>query len=178
MFLFFKQKTAYEMRISDWSSDVCSSDLTKDYGSVSVVGSSRIEVYRVASESGYLNTLTAFGSGPISEPGPQPVSGWTPNDLVASTPLFSGDLSGAINFFSNGAGDPLTFNSFQVGIFLPTGFQGSSYQTQHLWVGFDDSRYIDPNDNHDDYIIRISALPASEERRLGKECDRPGRFRG
>src|SRR3546814_11743874 len=28
IFFFFKQKTAYEMRISDWSSDVCSSDLT------------------------------------------------------------------------------------------------------------------------------------------------------
>src|SRR3546814_8253871 len=28
-FFFFKQKTAYEMRISDWSSDVCSSDLHK-----------------------------------------------------------------------------------------------------------------------------------------------------
>src|SRR3546814_4525829 len=28
-FFFFKQKTAYEMRISDWSSDVCSSDLRK-----------------------------------------------------------------------------------------------------------------------------------------------------
>src|SRR3546814_14736072 len=28
MCFFFKQKTAYEMRISDWSSDVCSSDLT------------------------------------------------------------------------------------------------------------------------------------------------------
>src|SRR3546814_2417684 len=27
-FFFFKQKTAYEMRISDWSSDVCSSDVT------------------------------------------------------------------------------------------------------------------------------------------------------
>src|SRR3546814_15940878 len=27
MFFFFKQKTAYDMRISDWSSDVCSSDL-------------------------------------------------------------------------------------------------------------------------------------------------------
>src|SRR3546814_11467987 len=27
MFFFFKQKTAYEVRISDWSSDVCSSDL-------------------------------------------------------------------------------------------------------------------------------------------------------
>src|SRR3546814_3269076 len=32
-FFFFKQKTAYEMRISDWSSDVCSSDLrpSKDF---------------------------------------------------------------------------------------------------------------------------------------------------
>src|SRR3546814_3262935 len=28
---FFKQKTAYEMRISDWSSDVCSSDLFADF---------------------------------------------------------------------------------------------------------------------------------------------------
>src|SRR3546814_6723488 len=28
-FFFFKQKTAYEMRISDWSSDVCSSDLDR-----------------------------------------------------------------------------------------------------------------------------------------------------
>src|SRR3546814_4378562 len=29
-FFFFKQKTAYEMRISDWGSDVCSSDLGRD----------------------------------------------------------------------------------------------------------------------------------------------------
>src|SRR3546814_4698445 len=34
LFFFFKQKTAYEMRISDWSSDVCSSDLTKRDGLV------------------------------------------------------------------------------------------------------------------------------------------------
>src|SRR3546814_7033947 len=32
IFFFFKQKTAYEMRISDWSSDVCSSDLVQDVG--------------------------------------------------------------------------------------------------------------------------------------------------
>src|SRR3546814_12479573 len=32
MFFFFKRKTAYELRISDWSSDVCSSDLlVRDY---------------------------------------------------------------------------------------------------------------------------------------------------
>src|SRR3546814_8168288 len=30
IFFFFKQKTAYDMRISDWSSDVCSSDLKSD----------------------------------------------------------------------------------------------------------------------------------------------------
>src|SRR3546814_7228609 len=32
IFFFFKQKTAYEMRISDWSSDVCSSDLVAALG--------------------------------------------------------------------------------------------------------------------------------------------------
>src|SRR3546814_7653567 len=32
VFLFCKHKTAYEMRISDWSSDVCSSDLNVDCG--------------------------------------------------------------------------------------------------------------------------------------------------
>src|SRR3546814_4662471 len=46
-FFFFKQKTAYEMRISDWSSDVCSSDLkaladaglkASDIGEVVLVG--------------------------------------------------------------------------------------------------------------------------------------------
>src|SRR3546814_17270926 len=31
LFFFFKQKTAYEMRISDWSSDVCSSDLARGF---------------------------------------------------------------------------------------------------------------------------------------------------
>src|SRR3546814_2146060 len=31
IFFVFKQKTAYEMRISDWSSDVCSSDLHRDH---------------------------------------------------------------------------------------------------------------------------------------------------
>src|SRR3546814_2970722 len=39
-FFFFKQKTAYEMRISDWSSDVCSSDLQvrNSYGPDATLG--------------------------------------------------------------------------------------------------------------------------------------------
>src|SRR3546814_12331057 len=36
LFFFFKQKTAYEMRISDWSSDVCSSDLPGAGGRVAL----------------------------------------------------------------------------------------------------------------------------------------------
>src|SRR3546814_19726828 len=36
-FFFFKQKTAYEMRISDWSSDVCSSDLLARIGIGAIV---------------------------------------------------------------------------------------------------------------------------------------------
>src|SRR3546814_2113641 len=39
-FFFFKQKTAYEMRISDWSSDVCSSDL-RAHGPACRVGRER-----------------------------------------------------------------------------------------------------------------------------------------
>src|SRR3546814_5098768 len=34
VFFFFKQKTAYEMRISDWSSDVCSSDLLARFAAI------------------------------------------------------------------------------------------------------------------------------------------------
>src|SRR3546814_3019673 len=34
VFFFFKQKTAYEMRISDWSSDVCSSDLDRAFPTI------------------------------------------------------------------------------------------------------------------------------------------------
>src|SRR3546814_16454111 len=39
---FFKQKTAYEMRISDWSSDVCSSDLDGSYA----IGATKAETIR------------------------------------------------------------------------------------------------------------------------------------
>src|SRR3546814_13407789 len=45
MFFFFKQKTAYEMRISDWSSDVCSSDLN-DGGGPFAVGLARMLLHQ------------------------------------------------------------------------------------------------------------------------------------
>lgn len=131
---------------------------TNDYGSVDVVGTpAKVSVYRVASESSFHNTLTAFGSGPIAEPGPQPLSGWTPNDLVASA-VYVGTLADVIKFFSDGVVPSFTFNSDRLGIFLPTGFAGPKYVTNNLYVGFDDVTR-DPDDNHDDYIIRISVVP-------------------
>src|SRR3546814_3136426 len=47
-FFFFKQKTAYEMRISDWSSDVCSSDLVLycDLGPAAPLGTDTRRAYR------------------------------------------------------------------------------------------------------------------------------------
>src|SRR3546814_8177258 len=44
---FFKQKTAYEMRISDWSSDVCSSDLLWRGRAIELAGHDAIAVYPV-----------------------------------------------------------------------------------------------------------------------------------
>src|SRR3546814_8852989 len=42
-FFFFKQKTAYEMRISDWSSDVCSSDLRDSPMAVNTISWKTVE---------------------------------------------------------------------------------------------------------------------------------------
>src|SRR3546814_4430083 len=51
LFFFFKQKTAYEMRISDWSSDVCSSDLAALVNTLSA--GDRVLMY----ETGWFATL-------------------------------------------------------------------------------------------------------------------------
>src|SRR3546814_8247982 len=52
-FFFFKQKTAYEMRISDWSSDVCSSDLLNQLSDIG-----RIKRRNGAGSDGLLAVVT------------------------------------------------------------------------------------------------------------------------
>src|SRR3546814_19741587 len=59
MFFFFKQKTAYEMRISDWSSDVCSSDLRDFPGP----GPTRHGSVRCRSDQLFLGELQEILSG-------------------------------------------------------------------------------------------------------------------
>src|SRR3546814_828887 len=60
--LFFKQKTAYEMRISDWSSDVCSSDLPTLARTLAVKEVS--EVFSISSTPGmhWRSTSTSFSA--------------------------------------------------------------------------------------------------------------------
>src|SRR3546814_15020878 len=65
VFLFvFKQKTAYEMRISDWSSDVCSSDLPAvEYPPASSVGLFVNQDIAKASHRDYFETSAVAASG-------------------------------------------------------------------------------------------------------------------
>src|SRR3546814_10512666 len=69
MIFFFKQKTAYEMRISDWSSDVCSSDLPTDefggYGNV-LYGSDNWVVLEGAVSGPISDTVRARFAGKLN----------------------------------------------------------------------------------------------------------------
>src|SRR3546814_19343171 len=60
-FFFFKQKTAYEMRISDWSSDVCSSDL--------LVGLGATDPLPHLSATGRVELTDPVIDGPVRQPG-------------------------------------------------------------------------------------------------------------
>src|SRR3546814_5880674 len=60
VFVFVKQKTAYEMRISDWSSDVCSSDLKFQHWLLNEEGA-RIATSRISA-------IRAFGTGLSRKP--------------------------------------------------------------------------------------------------------------
>src|SRR5213083_3100843 len=51
-FFFFKQKTAYEITASDWSSDVCSSDLEGDLGGANAQGTDVARAARDLEETG------------------------------------------------------------------------------------------------------------------------------
>src|SRR3546814_9113805 len=68
MIFFFKQKTAYEMRISDWSSDVCSSDLgDRCAGADDVVGREAIDALNEPAgarlDDGYIAGIVVDNAG-------------------------------------------------------------------------------------------------------------------
>src|SRR3546814_7702774 len=62
-FFFFKQKTAYEMRISDWSSDVCSSDLAAEADDAIMVALLHEGHRRIHRGDGWIRDHLAIRSG-------------------------------------------------------------------------------------------------------------------
>src|SRR3546814_7279094 len=76
---FFKQKTAYEMRISDWSSDVCSSDLSRSSIPLSVRASSKVSpidraARATASDFQSLHVIVPYDFGWPGSTGRQPAT--------------------------------------------------------------------------------------------------------
>src|SRR3546814_7875285 len=67
-FFFFKQKTAYEMRISDWSSDVCSSDLDGEKHRTEDRVDDEADIAQLAQKAD-LELLLALGLGFIARVG-------------------------------------------------------------------------------------------------------------
>src|SRR3546814_1671808 len=76
-FFFFNQKTAYEMRISDWSSDVCSSDLDGDWDA------SLIDYNARAERMGWLPSAPQLKTNPLEVGKAVKASGKTPGEYVA-----------------------------------------------------------------------------------------------
>src|SRR3546814_15582526 len=85
IFFFFKQKTAYEMRISDWSSDVCSSDLVRMLRYV-IVGSAALAALSTAACTG-----SRVGDGALYGAGAGAVAG----EVVSGSPV-TGAAIGAV----------------------------------------------------------------------------------
>src|SRR3546814_4084465 len=73
VFFFFKQKTAYEMRISDWSSDVCSSDLLlrgrKVHARVRMLVVPGSDAVKRAAEAEGIDHIVRTAGGEWREPG-------------------------------------------------------------------------------------------------------------
>src|SRR3546814_10138747 len=68
LFFFFKQKTAYEMRISDWSSDVCSSDLKIVFRDGTVSGGGKALPFADLVHKAYLARVPLWASGFYATP--------------------------------------------------------------------------------------------------------------
>src|SRR3546814_15738038 len=108
IFFFFKQKTAYEMRISDWSSDVCSSDLTVRRGVISM----------------------SHGFGGLPEDGDYRVNGSVTNQLIS----LDRDCQ-TINAMPRMSGIPVNFRPIEAPLPTRNGSGGSPISGRYAPAG-------------------------------------------
>src|SRR3546814_6337992 len=74
-FVFFKQKTAYALRISDWSSDVCSSDLVAAIEPEHVADCARLDDVGAGIDRNRVGRIGAEAAPPVDEAEEQVVEG-------------------------------------------------------------------------------------------------------
>src|SRR3546814_3531981 len=96
---FFKQKTAYEMRISDWSSDVCSSDLIQHY-----FVDHKVRNFYSVSISGY--HIAEAGANPISQLAFTLSNGFTIVEYYLARGMKVDDFAPNLSFFFSNGMDP------------------------------------------------------------------------
>src|SRR3546814_2649340 len=154
MFFVFKQKTAYEMRISDWSSDVCSSDLDLE----------GISLYDLGGGKGYLV---------ISSQGNNSYAVYDRQGANAYRGSFAVVADGAAGIDGISETDGLDVSSGNLG----PGFEHGAMVAQ-------DGRNVLPGDTQNFKIVRWSDIAAAlklEQRRseehTSEECVSTGRTR-
>src|SRR3546814_7931468 len=89
VFFFFKQKTAYEMRISDWSSDVCSSDLTSRRQLLARIGAALVMGFAVVGMHYTGMAAASFPLGAICGAADGLTGAWTAGPIATFALLLS-----------------------------------------------------------------------------------------
>src|SRR3546814_160923 len=170
--VFFKQKTAYEMRISDWSSDVCSSDLLRE-GDVAKTTGRILEVPTGPEMLGrVVNALgePIDGKGPITTAQTAPVETIAPGVIArksVSKPVQTG-YKAIDSMIPIGRGQrELIIGDRQTGktavaIDAIINQKGTGVKCIYVAIGQKNSSI--------DNVVRKLEEHRSEERRVGKEC--------
>src|SRR3546814_5239814 len=168
-FFFFKQKTAYEMRISDWSSDVCSSDLPAGPAPITIRSRSRFIVRRSTSPSPeHLSRCVfppAFGLELAGAALPANGHAFAHRDHAGLTVRLAVDLDEAIEADAHHA-PRRTRQAAQRGRAEPR--QAGGEQRRGHGLAFDDRDRL-VLDHQRDRPAASPLPPRSEARRVGKE---------
>src|SRR3546814_4695232 len=118
LFFFFKQKTAYELRISDWSSDVCSSDLEQCFvAEAEIAETKHFREFRERFVRHRSGRSTAFGSRGSSTRSPASIRQSSHQPLVGRSGISSVQQAGSPNSAHRSCQLERIFSSYVLGAF-------------------------------------------------------------
>ena len=133
---------------------------------IALSGPARITFHFMGSESGFDDTFTFLAdsfTGANTETETSAFTSWAARFVGTGQYNLGGDLAGLLNFTTTSPqGASATIGQEGFGIFLPANaVSGGGYTT--LFLGYDDQRSLltPPDDNHDDFMVRmtVTAIP-------------------